>query len=73
MFNLNYLKRLTLHGSRLVLRVVLIILPVIGHSLWEALKGVVTIHGGTIKDPTDRAPQPHEIDHPDWGIYWGNR
>ena len=38
MFNLNYLKRLTLHGSRLVWRVGLILLPVIGHSLWEALK-----------------------------------
>ena len=39
MFNLNYLKRLTLHGSRLVWRVGLIIVPVIGYSLWEAIKG----------------------------------
>ncbi len=37
MSNMNYLKRLSFHGGKLVWRVAAIMLPVIGYSFWKML------------------------------------
>ena len=38
MLTFDYLKRLGLHGSRLLWRVFMILVPVIGYSFWQAFK-----------------------------------
>lgn len=81
MFNLNYLKRLSLHGSRFVWRVLMIFLPVVGYSLIEAVKKSTA---GTDAPPYDEEPPFGYLDHygtpeysnttdAQWAAYYKNK
>ena len=77
MFNLNYLKRLAVHGSRLIGRVFMILLPVVGNSLWAALKGVIGGASSTSQEAaeygvySDGTPWVENIEHEAWETVYG--
>lgn len=78
MLNLNYLKRLTLHGSRLVWRVLMIFLPVVGYSFWQAIKGVAGASDSIPEEKiehglySDGSPWLENTSHPQWEAYYGD-
>ena len=79
MLNLNYLKRLGLHGSRLLWRVFMILVPVIGYSFWQALKEMLASSsddqhqaGEEWGEYADGSPWYSNISHPQWSAYYGD-
>ncbi|HRL52807.1 MAG TPA: hypothetical protein PK805_01060 [Acidovorax temperans] len=50
MNHVDYLKRLGLQGGRLMWRVLMILGPVVGYSLWEAFKGMAQAHADTVEN-----------------------
>ena len=50
MLTFDYLKRLGLHGSRLLWRVFMILAPVIGYSFWRAFKEMLVAEQDVPKD-----------------------
>jgi len=70
MIDMNYLKRLGLHGGRLMWRVAQILSVAVFSGLLKYIRD--SRQSETDYDEND-TPQPHEFEHPDWGIYWGGR
>lgn len=78
MLNLNYLKRLGLRGGRLVWRVLMILVPVIGYSFWQAMKEMM-LSQKELRDEhqergefEDGTPYLENTTHPMWEYYWGD-
>ncbi len=79
MLNLNYLKRLGLHGSRLLWRVFMILVPVIGYSFWQALKEMLASSDEVREEHdeeygvfADGSPWYENRAHEDWQNLYGH-
>ena len=79
MINVDYLKRLGLHGGRLVWRVFLILLPVLGYSLWKMFTKIVSNLSEGEKEDVDipfgyldeyGTPEYTNITDAQWGAYY---
>ncbi len=77
MLNLNYLKRLGLHGGRLVWRVMAILVPVVGGALWNALRETFARQAEQ-REPeseygvfADGTPWVENVEHEQWEAYYG--
>lgn len=78
MLNLDYLKRLGRNGTRLGWRVLMILLPVVGYSLWQAVKqmlGTTQIAAREEKEEygeyPDGSPYVENSSHSQWEAYYG--
>ena len=79
MLNLNYLKRLGLHGSRLLWRIFMILVPVIGYSFWQAFKEMLAGTGNVRNESSeehgvfaDGTPWLENSSHSQWEAYYGD-
>lgn len=67
---LSYFKRLGLHGSRLLWRVLMVLVPLIGYSVIKAVKFFFS-HDENEDVNFDRAiPDVADVGHPLWDEYW---
>lgn len=82
MLNLNYLKRLGLHGSRLLWRVFMILVPVIGYSFWQAFKAMLVEEKAAPNEnqeppfgylDTYGTPEYSNVTDAQWSAYYGDR
>ena len=78
MLNLNYLKRLGLHGSRLLWRVFMITVPVIGYSFWQAVKEMLASSSEMKEEAreefgvfSDGSPWVENVEHEAWESLYG--
>ena len=79
MNHVDYLKRLGLQGGRLVWRVLMILGPVVGYSLWQLIKSAAAESGNQSdeKEPkhgyySDGTPWVENVAHPQWEAYYGD-
>ena len=82
MLTFAYLKRLGLHGSRLLWRVFMIPAPVIGYSFWRAFKEMLVAEQDVPKDDDEPpfgyldsygTPEYSNVTDAQWGAYYGDR
>lgn len=78
MVDLNYLKRLGLHGGRLGWRVLMILLPVIWYSLWQSIKQTFAATQNSHEEIPeeygeypDGSPYLENSSHSQWEAYYG--
>ncbi|HRL52859.1 MAG: hypothetical protein KA222_00085 [Pseudoxanthomonas sp.] len=78
MLNLDYLKRLGRNGGKLGWRVLMLLLPVVGYSLWQAVKqmfGTTQIAAKEEQEEygvhSDGTPWVENIEHEAWEALYG--
>lgn len=76
---LSYFKRLGLHGSRLLWRVLMVLVTVVGYSLVKAAKSIFSREEDEEENPhapfgvyADGTPWDSNVTHTDWEACYGD-